>query len=342
MSAALLLDSADVEALLDPETCIAAVEDAFRAQARGAAAPPGILGMHGERGSFHVKAGFMAAGREYFAAKVNANFPGNASRGLPTIRGAVLLFDATDGSVLAVMDSISITALRTAAASAIAAKHLAREDCGTLLVCGCGGQARAQVRALLHVRWPGRIHVYDVDRAKAEAFAASMRPELAMEITAATGLREAARQSDLVVTCTTARRHFIAQDMIAPGTFIAAIGADNEEKQEIEPRLLAAAKVVTDLTEQARRIGDLHHAIDAGLMSAADVHAQLHEVVSGERPGRESPDEVIVFDSTGTGMQDVAAAIATYQAAVRESAGSRFRFSTTGMRQRPAVEFNSM
>jgi ornithine cyclodeaminase/alanine dehydrogenase-like protein (mu-crystallin family) len=342
VSAAILLDRADVEALLDPETCIAAVEDALRTHAGSAAAPPGILGMHAALGSFHVKAAMMSAGREYFAAKVNANFPGNASRRLPTIQGAVLLFDAADGTLLAVMDSISITALRTAAASAVAARHLARPGCEALLVCGCGGQARAQIRALLHVRWPGQVRVFDIDAAKAAAFAASMREELSMEITAASDLGEALRLSDLVVTCTTSRRHFIARGMIAPGTFIAAVGADNEDKQEIDPLLLAEAKVVTDLTEQARRIGDLHHAIDAGLMGADDVHAQLHEVVASQRPGRESPDEIIVFDSTGTGLLDVAAAIATYHAAARESAGSCFRFSATGAPQRRAVEFNSM
>jgi alanine dehydrogenase len=341
VSAAILLDGADVEDLLDPETCIAAVEDAFRAHALGAAAPPGILGMHVAQGSFHVKAATMSANREYFAAKVNANFPGNAARGLPTIQGAVLLFDATDGALLAVMDSIAITALRTAAASAVAARYLARERCDALLVCGCGAQAKAQIRALLHLRSPARIRVYDVDAAKASAFAAAMRGELAVEIAAVDDLAAATRTSDLIVTCTTARQYFITREMVQPGTFIAAVGADNEDKQEIDPRLLANAKVVTDLTEQAKRIGDLHHAIEERVMSADDVHAQLHEVVAGERPGREHPDEIVVFDSTGTGLQDVAAAIATYHAALHESTGTRFLFSCHRDRQRRAVEFNS-
>jgi ornithine cyclodeaminase/alanine dehydrogenase-like protein (mu-crystallin family) len=103
--------------------------------------------------------------------------------------------------------------------------------------------------------------------------------------------------------------------MVRPGTFIAAVGADNEHKQEIEPALLAQAKVVTDLTGQAACIGDLHHAVEAGVMSAADVHAELGEVVAGRKPGRTRDDEVIVFDSTGTGLQDVAAAIAVYKQA---------------------------
>lgn len=304
MKATLLLGREDVERLLTPDACISAVEDAFRQHALGKVPAPGILGMHAAKGGFHVKAAFLG---EYFAAKINANFPGNT--GLPTIQGAVLLFDATNGEPLAIMDSTSITALRTAAASALAAKYLARAECRTLLICGCGGQAAAQLEALLRVREPRRVLAHDRDPGKAAAFGRGTTP--------VQDLGEAVRSSDIVITCTTAMRYFIERGMVRPGTFIAAIGADNEHKQEIDPQLLAGAKVVTDLTEQAARIGDLHHAIEAGAMSAADVHAELGEVVAGRKPGREREDEIIVFDSTGTGLQDVAAAIAAYEASRR-------------------------
>jgi ornithine cyclodeaminase/alanine dehydrogenase-like protein (mu-crystallin family) len=303
----LLLGRADVERLLTPETCAAAVEDAFRQHALGNVPTPGILGMHAADGGFHVKAGFLGS---YFAAKINANFPGNV--GLPTIQGTVILFDSRNGRPLAIMDSISITALRTAAASAVAAKYLARPECDAMLICGCGGQAASQLQALLRVRTPRRVLAYDRDQGRARAFAARF------DCTAVEDLAEAARSSDIVVTCTTADRYFITRDMIRPGTFIAAVGADSERKQEIEPGLLAHAKVVTDLTEQAVRIGDLHHAIDAGVISTTDVHAELGEVIVGRKRGRERADEIIVFDSTGTGLQDVAAAIAVYQRALEE------------------------
>jgi ornithine cyclodeaminase/alanine dehydrogenase-like protein (mu-crystallin family) len=305
----LLLGRADVERLLTPDACIGAVEDAFREHALGNIPAPGILGMHAPAGGFHVKAGFLG---DYFAAKINANFPGNI--GLPTIQGAVILFDAVNGRPLAIMDSISITALRTAAASAVAAKYLARDECDALLICGCGGQAVSQLQALLRVRKPRRIFAYDRDRSRAAAFAARFGAKMVED------LADAARSSDIVVTCTTAHKYFIKREMIRPGAFIAAVGADNEHKQEIDPRLLAESKVVTDLTEQAARIGDLHHAIDAGVMSAADVHAELGEVIAGRKPGRERADEIIVFDSTGTGLQDVAAAVATYKPGFRGQA----------------------
>lgn len=299
-----------------------AVEDAFRRLAEGGVPPPGVLGMHASEGGFHVKAGFLALDRPYFAAKLNANFPRNGERhGLPTIQGAVILSDASNGTPLAIMDSMSITALRTAAATAVAAKHLAPREYETALICGCGGQAAAQLRALLAVAKPRRILAYDLDRARAAAFAAKVGAGVAED------LPEAIAASRIVVTCTTSRRFFITRGMVRPGTFIAAVGADNEDKQELEPALLAHAKVVTDLTDQASRIGDLHHAIQAGAMRASDVHAELAEVVAGRKPGRQSEEEITIFDSTGTGLQDVAAAIAAYGEAVRAKAGQSFALS---------------
>lgn len=327
-SGTLLLSRGDVERLLTPDACIAAVEDAFLQLAKGKAPPPGILGMHAIEGGFHVKAGFLQQDRLYFAAKLNANFPQNAARyGLPTIQGAVILSDAGNGALLAVVDSMSITALRTAAATAVAAKYLASKDCDTALICGCGGQAAAQLRALVAVRKPRRILAHDQDDARAAAFAAALGKELALPVSVEANLAQAVGKSQVVVTCTSARRYFVTQEMVRPGTFIAAVGADHEDKQEIEPRLLAGAKLVTDLTEQACRIGDLHHAIAAGAMTLESVHAELGEVIAGRKAGRESADEIIVFDSTGTGIQDVAAGIAVYRRALAAGAGTKFNFS---------------
>jgi alanine dehydrogenase len=302
MNPTLLLTRADVERLLTPDACIGAVEDAFRRHALGETSPPGILGMHAGAGSFHIKTAVLDG---VFAAKLNANFPGNPARGLPTIQGMVIVSDAQDGRLLALMDSMAITALRTAAATAVAAKYLSRTDSRTLLICGCGAQPPAQLAALLAVRRPKRVLAYDQDMKKASSLGGA---------TPVSDLREAMAGSDIVITCTTARRYFVTRDMVRPGTFIAAVGADHEEKQEIEPQLMARAKVVTDLTEQAAAIGDLHHAIDAGAMSRDDVHAQLGEVVAGRRPGRTGDDEITIFDSTGTGLQDAAVARAVYDA----------------------------
>ena len=325
----LLLSGSDVERLLTPDACMAAVEQAFRLHALGEVPPPGILASHAGDGSFHIKAALLTAERAYFAAKLNANFPGNGARnGLPTIQGVVVLCDAANGAPLAVMDSIAITALRTAAATAVAAKYLARERCDAVLICGCGAQAPAQLRALLRIRKPLRVFAYDENQARAVAFANALGAELQIAINAVTDLAQAAAGSDIVITCTTARRYFLTRDMVRAGAFIAAVGADSEDKQEIDPRLLAQATVVTDLTEQACRIGDLHHAIAAGVLSPDAVHAELGEVVAGRKRGRARADEIIVFDSTGTGLQDAAAAVAAYRGALAQGLGNRMLFST--------------
>ncbi len=328
----LLLSRGDVESLLTPDVCIAAVEDAFGQHALGKAPSPGILGMHGGDGSFHVKTAFLAdfpnQGPAYFAAKINANFPQNGARhGLPTIQGVLVLFDAAKGLPLALMDSMAITALRTAAATAVAAKHLSRAESQTALICGCGGQASAQLRALLRVRSLLRIYACDQDAAKSGTFAATFAAEAPIEAVPLADLAKAVKASDIVITCTTSKRFFITREMVNPGTFVAGVGADNEDKQELDPQLLAHCTFVTDLTRQCAAIGDLYHAIAAGVMTAEGVHAELGEIVAGLKPGRTSEEEITVFDSSGTALQDVAAAIAVYQRALPKPRGERFRFN---------------
>jgi alanine dehydrogenase len=324
----LLLSRSDVERLLTPDECISAVEDAFRQHALGKAPAPGILGLHAEDGSFHIKAALLTLGEPYFAAKTNANFPHNGARhGLPTIQGVVVLCEAVTGQPLAVMDSMAITALRTAAATAVAAKYLARKNCKTALICGCGGQGPAQLRALLRVRRPERIYACDQDAEKARAFAAALGAETGLPITTLSDLPRAVAESDIVVTCTTAHRYFITREMVRPGTFVAGVGADNENKQELDPALLAASKLVTDLTEQCAVIGDLHHALAAGAMTRSDVHAELGEIVAGLKPARASEEETIVFDSSGTALEDVAAAVAVYRQALAHGEGAPFSFN---------------
>jgi alanine dehydrogenase len=318
----LLLTRSDVADLLPMDACIEAVEHAFRLHGEGRADPPGILGVHARDGGFHIKAGILDLGRRYFAAKTNANFPGNPERfGLPTIQGVLLLADAERGTPLALMDSAEITALRTGAATAVAARHLARPDAAVVTVCGCGLQGRVQLRALAAVLRLTRAYAIDRDPARAAGFAREMSQALGFEVLAADDLDVAARASDICVTCTPSQKHILRHASVTPGTFVAAVGADNESKQEIEPALMASCAIVVDVLEQAATIGDLHHAITAGVVTARDVRAELGQVVAGLRPGRLTDDEIVVFDSTGMALQDVAAAAAVYERAVRAGRG---------------------
>ena len=327
-SGTLILGRGEIRRLLAMQPCIDAVEDAFRRHARAQTIPPGVVGTHVTGGGFHVKtAGLLAISpdeRPTFVTKINANFPGNPDRyGLPTIQGVIALFDAVDGRVLALLDSMEITSVRTAAATAVAARYLAGDDAATVTICGCGEQSRYQLRALACVRPLRRAWAFDVSADRAHAFARDMTTELQIEVTAVATLGDETRMSDIWVTCTTARHWFLGREHVSPGAFIAAVGADNPEKGEIEPELLAASTVVADILDQCAGIGDLHHALHAGVMQKSDVHAELAEVVSAQKPGRRSPNEIVVFDSTGTALQDVAAAALVYRNAIAAGVGLR-------------------
>ncbi len=317
----LVLTRSDVETLLTPDACRAAVEEAFRAYGCGETPVPAILGIPALEGGFHIKAGLLRRSRHFFAAKVNGNFSGNPALGLARIQGVVILSDASTGVPLALLDSASITTLRTAAATAVAAQYLAKPDAAVVTICGCGVQGRAQLVALARVRSIRKVFAFDIDRERARRFASRIADELNLDVTAVDNLREATLASAIVVTCTPSHQPLLFNGFLAPGAFVAAVGSDSEEKQEIDAALLASVTLVTDVTTQCAAIGDLHHAIKAGVVSIESVHAELGEILAGRKRGRSSPDEIFVFDSTGMALQDVAAAAATYERAVEMGCG---------------------
>jgi len=322
----LLLTRSDVADLLDLDACIAAVEEAFRAH--GVSRPPtGLLGMPVPGGGFHIKAGVLeVGGRAYFAAKTNANFPANPTRHkLPTIQGVIVLADAERGTPLAVLDSGEITSLRTAAATAVAARHLARADAHSAAIIGCGVQGHVQLKAVARVRTLEQVRLYDRDRARAEKMARAVRRAVKAQITIAENPRAAARPSDIVVTCTSAHEPLLAAGDVMAGTFVAGVGADHPEKNELAPSLLAASRVVVDVLEQAATIGDLHHALAARAMTQDEVTAELGAIVAGRVPGRTTPEQTFVFDSTGMALQDVAAAVVVYERARKARRGVKVR-----------------
>jgi ornithine cyclodeaminase/alanine dehydrogenase len=167
---------------------------------------------------------------------------------------------------------------------------------------------------------------YSIIEGEAGQFAREMSQELGIDIVAGKSLEETVSSCDVCVTCTPAREFFLEAAFVKPGTFLAAVGADSPEKQEIEPSLVANSTLVVDLAEQCVDVGELHHAIDAGLMTPADVHGELGDVIAGKTPGRTSDKEITVFDSTGTALQDTAATILAYERAKQSGAGQVFDF----------------
>jgi ornithine cyclodeaminase/alanine dehydrogenase-like protein (mu-crystallin family) len=225
------------------------------------------------------------------------------------------------------MDSREITSLRTAAATAVAAKHLARKDSRTVTICGCGNQGRVQAMAISRIFRLQTVLAYDKNADQAERLAHQLTKDLGIPVTPVSNLPAAVRQSDICVTCTTSRKPLLKPEDVLPGTFIAAVGADNPDKQELDPALMAKGKIVADILEQCAVMGDLHHAIAAGVVTRADVHAELGEIVAGKKPGRESDQEITIFDSTGMALQDVATAAFLYEKAQRQGSGVRLNFA---------------
>jgi ornithine cyclodeaminase/alanine dehydrogenase-like protein (mu-crystallin family) len=312
----LVLDATDVTRRLDMPACINAVEAAFRARGEGRAAPSAALGFPLDGGGLHVKVASLDLARRYVVAKVNANFPGNpVARNLPTIQGVVVLLDGSTGTPLAVMDSAAITTMRTAATTAVAAARLARADASTVTFVGCGVQARAHLAALREVRDVKRVFAVDQRRDAAERFVEFATAEHGVACSIPVSLSEATLVSQIVVTCTPSERPLLHLGDIGKGTFIGAIGADHEHKHEIDPELMRSGVVVVDDLDQCSRMGDLHHAIAASFMKPADVRSSLDQVIAGTQPGRLFDDEIIVFDSTGLAIEDVAAAALVYAAA---------------------------
>ena len=323
----LVLSRADIARLMDYNDYVDAVEAGLRAAATGGALAPPAAAFHVPGGSYHAKAAALMGDVGAMAIKLNGNYPANpATNGLPTVQGVIYLADATNGRPLALMDSIEVTIKRTGAATTVAARHLARPGSRVAMICGAGVQGRIQASAIAAAVRLDTVHVWDIRPEATAALARDLAAELGIDVRASADLA-VARDSDIIVTCSSARQAFLTADLVQPGTFIAAVGADNSDKSEIAPALYARCRVVVDSVEQCAEIGDLHHAIAAGAVSESHVHATLAEVVAGLKIGRADDREVTLFDSTGMGLQDVSAAVAIYRRALQRGEGIRLNLS---------------
>jgi alanine dehydrogenase len=294
---------AAVEAAVPPERALEAVRDAFVAYARGEwTMPPKVYVPAYPAGDFRA---MPALGGGHSLLKWVTSFPGNPGEGLPTVMGLVLLSDASNGVLRAVLDAAALTALRTGAAAVLAAETVGRADAGSAAVIGAGVNGRATARTFL--ARGRRVALWDVDESRATAVA----DELGADVAAS---REEALASDVVVTVTPGREVLLGEGSLRPGQHASLMGADGPGKQEIDVRELARVRVFCDDWEQASHNGDLVHAVDAGALSRDDV-TELGAVLAGDSAGRRSDDEATVFDSTGLAIQDLAIALAALERA---------------------------
>ncbi len=306
-----MLTEAEIRGIIGHREAIDLVRRAFAQHSRGEVILPAVMSFDFREvaGETHVK-GAHLKGSPYFSVKVASGFYRNPERGLPVGSGMVSVFDATTGQLRAVLfDNGFLTDLRTAASGAVAADVLARHDVQSVGVLGCGIQAAYQLAALLEVRSPRRVVVYCRTRVNAEAYAATVAKAHGLEAAVASAPAQAVAGVDICITTTPSRTPIVRSSWLRPGVHITAIGSDMPHKQELDADVLARAdKVAVDSVAQASRQGELHHALDAGLLGPAGVYAELGEIVAGMKPGRERPDEITVADLTGIGVLDAAVA----------------------------------
>jgi len=298
-----VFSAAHVEAAVPPERALEAVREAFVAYARGEwSMPPKVYVPAYPAGDFRA---MPALGAGHAALKWVTSFPGNPARGLPTVTGLVLLSDASNGSLVAVLDAGAVTALRTGAAAVLAAETLGRPDAGVATVVGAGVNGRATARTFVSL---GReVLLWDVDEKRARDAAGELGTGVA-------GSREEALGADVVVTVTPGHEVLFPRGSLRAGQHVSLLGADGPGKTEIAVEEIGRTHVFCDDWEQASHNGDLAHAVGAGAITQDDV-TELGAVLTEQAPGRQSPDEITIFDSTGLAIQDLAVALAAMERA---------------------------
>ena len=323
----LILTEADLRRIVTlDDAAVECVERAFAALATGAVVMPPILRLNipEHRGEVDVKTAYVP-GFDGFAIKVSPGFFDNPKLGLPSLNGLMVLLNARTGLVDALLlDNGYLTEIRTAAAGAVAARHLSRADAKVAAVFGVGAQARLQLQALLLVRPIARARIWARDQARARAVAAALSADLGIPVVADADPARACAGADIIVTTTPAEQPILRADWLAPGQHVTAMGSDSEHKNEVEPAAIARVSYVADSLKQTRRLGELHHAIAAGLVAADQAFAELGQVVAGTAPGRTSDAAMTLCDLTGTGVQDTAIATLAHRRAVAAGAGQSF------------------
>jgi ornithine cyclodeaminase/alanine dehydrogenase-like protein (mu-crystallin family) len=315
----LVLNQKEVEQLLDMEGCIGAMEDALAALARGEVHVPlrTVVSPGDEPSLLGLMPAHRAGDTPLYSLKTVAVFPDNPKRGLDAHQGTVTLFDGETGEVRVLMNASAITAIRTAAVSAVATRLLAREDARVLGILGAGVQARSHLEALLLVRNFDSVRIFSRTAAHAEALADEAGAE------AAGSAEEAVRDADVVVTATSSAEPVLERGWLKPGAHVNAIGGRPPQMTELDISTVADSAFFVDRRESAEaEAGDYRAALDSGAIGPDHIRAELGEVLIGARPGRSSEDELTVFRSLGLAVEDLAAAEYVVRRARERAAGT--------------------
>lgn len=325
----LLLTKTEVDQLIKMPDVIEAVEEAYKTFSSKQVVQPGYIGiaLPDHRGEIDFKLGYSRVNEIISMKAHSGGFTDNPQKyDVPNSMGTVLLFDGNSGTLICVMDGSLITGLRTGAAGAVSARALARKNARIVSCIGTGNQARMQIRALVEVMKIDEIHAWSRTPDKRMQFKTEIEQEFGINVTIATFKKDAVEQADILVTTTRGKGDVIDASWVKPGTHIVAIGTDAPGKQEFDPEIFRTAKTVVDSVSQCCEKGETSHALEHNIITRDGIHAEIGEILLGHKSGRESEDEITLFDSTGMAIQDNTTANRIYQNAINRNIGSFFTF----------------
>lgn len=324
----LVIGGAEVRRALPMSDCIEAVDCAMRAFSHGGADVPlrTIMRLPGGRNLFGVMPGYLSD-PQGLGAKILTVCPDNSKRGLPSHVGLVVLFDTQIGIPLAVMDAAEITGIRTAAASAVATRALARKEASQLAILGTGEQAATHLESISKVRSLGTICVWGRSIEKAQRFAEEHGSRLSLNVQVSKSAQEAVKSADIVCTVTASREPVLKGAWLARGAHVNLVGASQLSTREADDDVVVASRFFVDSRTSARaEAGELKHAMDAGRVGQSHLLGEIGEVLSGKVAGRTADEDITVYKSLGVAVQDLAAARVIYDRAVRDGIGTRVPF----------------
>jgi ornithine cyclodeaminase len=309
-----IFEEKSIRAATSPAHAVAAIREAFRADGLGKTIVPPVinLAVAAVDGEFHIKTAYIE-GVPHVAVKVASGFYHNPSRGLPSGSGLMALFDAWTGQPSAILlDNGYLTDLRTGAAGAVAAEHLAREDCETVGVIGSGVQARMQVACLSEVRPIRRVVAWSRNAERLARYCAEIGEQIAVEARAMAGIEDVCGAADILVTTTPAQVALVRAGWLRPGMHVTAVGSDSPGKQELDAGCFRRADLAAaDRVSQCLSFGELCHAMAAATIERDGI-VELGAIVAGKRTGRTRTDQITIADLTGVGFQDTAIASAVH------------------------------
>jgi alanine dehydrogenase len=320
----LFLSQEDVSILLTMADTVKVVEDAFREKGLGHVQMPSKLYLDYKKydGDLRVMPSYLKRSDKSGMKVVNAHPNNPVSKGLPTVMAIITLIDPSTGAPLAIMDGTLITAVRTGAASGVATKYLARKDSGSLGLVGAGRQAQTQLEAIAEVMSISDVKVCDRNEVITQRFISNVQDHFNLNFIAMDSVEECIKNSDIVSTITPSRKPVVIDEWVEDGTHMNAIGADAPGKQELEPNILKRARILVDDYEQAIHSGEINMPLSQSIIHKENIYGELGDIVCGARKGRESDDEITIFDSTGLSIQDVATAWMVYEKAKKKSIGT--------------------